>query len=160
MALDMTIINIEKHNHNGEFVLTYPGEIIEQGETWVCLRAVFDRNESNLGFVIFRRGDVFYEWFFNDQWYNIFQVHDGDSPTIKGWYCNITRPAHIDADRVYSDDLELDIFVTPNGTIILLDEEEFAALNLTTDERMAALRAIQDIRQRVSARMLPFIAIQ
>ena len=156
----MTTINIEKHNHHGEFVLAYPGEIVEQGETWVCLRAVFDRSESNLGFVIFRRGDVFYEWFFSNQWYNIFQVHEGDSQTLKGWYCNITRPAHIDADRVYSDDLELDVFVMPNGTIILLDEEEFAALNLNTDERMAALRAIQDIRQRVSTHTRPFNAIQ
>ena len=156
----MTTMNIEKHNHHGEFVLSYPGEIIEQGETWVCLRATFDRSESNLGFVVFQRGDVFYEWFFSDHWYNIFQVHEGDTPTIKGWYCNITRPAYIDANRVYSDDLELDVFVMPNGTIILLDEEEFAALNLTTDERMAALRAIQDIRQRVSARTQHFTAIQ
>ena len=156
----MPTVNIEKHNQHGEFVLTYPGEIVERGDTWICLRAVFDRSDSNLGFVVFQRGDVFYEWFFSDQWYNIFQVHEGDNPTVKGWYCNITRPAHIDDDRVYSDDLELDVFVMPNGTIILLDEEEFAASNLTTDERMAALRAIQDIRQRVSARTMPFAAIQ
>ena len=156
----MTNINIEKHNHNGEFVLTYPGEVVERGETWICLRAVFDRDESNLGFVVFERGDVFLEWFFTDQWYNIFQVHVGETETLKGWYCNITRPAHFDEDRVYSDDLELDVFVMPNGTIILLDEEEFSALNLSTDERMAALRAIQDIRQRVSARTRPFTAIR
>ncbi len=155
----MTTFNIEKHNHRGEYVLAYPGEVVQRGDTWICLRAVFDRHESNLGFVIFRRGDVFYEWFFTDLWYNIFQVHDGDTETIKGWYCNITRPAFIEADRVYADDMELDVYVTPNGTIILLDEEEFAALDLTTDERMAALHAIQDIRQRVAARDLPFTTI-
>ena len=155
----MTTMNIEKHDHHGEFVLTYPGEVLEQGETWVCLRAVFDRSQTDLGFVIFQPGDVFYEWFFSDHWYNIFQVHDGATETIKGWYCNITRPAHIEANRVSSDDLELDVFVMPNGTIILLDEAEFAALNLATDERMAALHAIQNIRQRVSSRDLPFTAI-
>lgn len=155
----MTSMNIEKHNHRGEFVLTYPGEVLERGHTWICLRAVFDRREADLGFVVFKQGDVFYEWFFSDQWYNIFQVHDGDTQTIKGWYCNITRPAHFEADRIYSDDLELDVFVMPNGTVILLDEAEFAALNLATDERMAALHAIQDIQRRVSSRELPFTAI-
>lgn len=160
MARMMTTLTIEKRNHNGEFVLSYPGEVLERGDTWVCLRAVFDRKESNLGFVVFQQGDVFYEWFYSNQWYNVFQVHVGDSATIKGWYCNITRPARIESERVYSDDLELDVFVMPNGTIILLDEEEFAALNLSTEERMAALRAIQDIRQKVSTHDIPFSAIE
>lgn len=156
----MPTVSIEKHNHHGEFVVAYPGEIIDRGDTWVCLRAVFDRSDANLGFVVFQRGDVFYEWFFSDQWYNIFQVHEGEGPAIKGWYCNITRPATIEPDRVYADDLELDVFVTPNGTIILLDEDEFAALELSTDERMAALRAIQNIRQLVASRIKPFSDIQ
>jgi predicted RNA-binding protein associated with RNAse of E/G family len=156
----MTTLIIEKRNHLGEFVLSYPGEVLERGENWVCLRAVFDHQESNLGFVVFQQGDVFYEWFYSNQWYNIFQVHVGGTATVKGWYCNITRPAHIDSEHVYSDDLELDVFVMPNGTIILLDEEEFAALNLSTEERMAALRAIQDIRLKVSMRDIPFTAIE
>ncbi len=155
----MTSITVEKRNHLGEYVLEYQGEVVEHGDNWICIRAVFNSNESNLGFVVFRQGDVFVEWFYSEQWYNIFQVHEGDSPILKGWYCNITRPAHIEANRIFSEDLELDLFVTPNGTIILLDEEEFAALNLTTDERMAALRAIQDLRQRVTERDMPFNAI-
>lgn len=156
----MTAITIEKRNHRSEVVFEYQGEILEQGDNWVCLRAVFNPRESNLGFVVFRRGDVFVEWFFSDQWYNIFQVHDGDTPTLKGWYCNITRPARITGDRIYADDLELDVFIMPNGTIILLDEDEFAALNLSTEERMAALRAIQHLRQLVSERTAPFDQIQ
>jgi predicted RNA-binding protein associated with RNAse of E/G family len=57
---------------------------------------------------------------------------------------------------VTADDLELDVFVMPNGAIILLDEEEFSALDLTIEERMAALRAIESLRDRVSAREAPF----
>ncbi len=156
----MSTVTIEKRNHRGELVYEYQGEVVGQGENWVCLRAVFNPLESNLGFVVFRRGDVFVEWFYRDQWYNIFQVHEGDTPTLKGWYCNITRPASISDQTIHSDDLELDVFVTPNGTIILLDEDEFAALNLPTDERMAALRAIQHLRQLVAEREVPFDAIE
>ena len=153
------LITVYKNNHRGEPVWKYPGSVIERGDSYVCLRAYFDRQEANLGFVVFNRGDLFIEWFFSDRWYNIFQVHDGDSETIKGWYCNITRPAYISDDSVTADDLELDIWVMPNGTTMLLDEKEFGDLDLSTDERMAALRAIQAIRQDASERQGPFHAI-
>ncbi len=152
-------ITIYKNNHRGEPVWKYQGSVIERGDNYICLRAYFDRQEANLGFVSFNRGDLFIEWFFSDRWYNIFQVHEGDSETIKGWYCNITRPAYIDEFSISADDLELDIWVMPNGTMMLLDEKEFGDLDLSTDERMAALRAIQTIRQDAAERQGPFHAI-
>ena len=152
-------ITVYKNNHRGEPVWQYQGSVIERGDNYICLRAYFDRKEANLGFVSFNRGDLFIEWFFNDRWYNIFQVHEGDSEVIKGWYCNITRPALIGEDSIMADDLELDIWVMPNGTTMLLDEKEFGDLDLSTDERMAALRAIQTIRQDAAERQGPFHAI-
>ncbi len=156
----MTTITIEKYDYSGQFVLSYTGEVLERGESWLCLRAVFEREDTNLGFVTFRKGDVFIEWFFSDRWYNIFEIHDLDSGRIKGWYCNVTRPATIEETRIAADDLELDVFVMPNGTIILLDEQEFSALDLPADERMAALRAIQSLRQQVAGQEGPFRAIR
>lgn len=152
----MSAIIVYKQDHQGRRVWQYHGQVLQRGSSWVCLRAVFDRDEANLGFVVFRRGDVFIEWFYADRWYNVFQVFEGDSPRLKGWYCNITRPAHIAEDSVAADDLELDVFVLPNGTMLLLDEKEFGALSLTPDERMAALRAVEAIRQAVAGREPPF----
>jgi uncharacterized protein len=152
-------ITVIKNNHLGEAVWRYEGSVIERGDNYVCLRAYFDRQDADLGFVTFKRGDLFIEWFFSDRWYNIFQVHDGEGDSIKGWYCNITRPALISGDTITADDLALDVWVMPNGTVMLLDEEEFSALNLPTDERMAALRAIQTIRQDAAERKGPFHAI-
>lgn len=152
-------ITVYKNNHRGEPVWKYQGSVIERGDNYICLRAYFDRQQANLGFVSFNRGDLFIEWFFNDRWYNIFQVHEGDTEVIKGWYCNITRPALISDESITADDLELDIWVMPNGTTMLLDEKEFGDLDLSTDERMAALRAIQTIRQDAAERQGPFHAI-
>ncbi|MBI5671570.1 MAG: DUF402 domain-containing protein [Chloroflexi bacterium] len=156
----MTRITVHKHNHVGEHLLAYEGDVIERGATWVCLRAVFQRPEVNVGFVVFRPGDVFIEWFYTDRWYNVFEVHDGDSPQVKGWYCNITRPAVITADAVRADDLELDVFVMPNGTMLLLDEKEFSAMNPSVDERIAALRAVDMIRRAVAEREPPFARVR
>ncbi len=153
------MITVYKHNYLGHPVWHYQGSVIERGENYVCLRAFFDRREADLGFVSFHQGDLFIEWFFSDRWYNIFQVHDGDSDIVKGWYCNITRPAVITDESVHADDLELDIWIMPNGTITLLDEQEFSNLDLPTEERMAALRAIQTIRHNVAQREGPFHTI-
>lgn len=156
----MSSITVYKYNHAGEYVLQYEGDVLERGATWVCLRALFDRDDADLGFVVFRRGDAFIEWFYSDRWYNVFQVYDGDSPRLKGWYCNITRPAEISEGDVRADDLELDVFVSPNGTIMLLDEKEFSALDLPIEARIAALRAVETIRRCVTTREAPFDGVR
>lgn len=156
----MSEITVYKRDATGKVVWQYTGVVVDSGPTWVCLSAQFDRDEADLGFVVFHRGDVFTEWFFSDRWYNIFRVYDSQRDLLKGWYCNITRPATITADSVAADDLELDIFVTPNGTTILLDELEFDALNLPINERIAAIRAVDAIRQGVSRRQFPFHEIR
>lgn len=152
----MPDIVIQKNDYTGQLVFEYEGDVIEGGSDWVCLRAVFQRPDVDLGFVTFRPGDVFIEWFFTDRWYNIFQVQDGESARIKGWYCNITRPAELYGGLVRADDLALDVFVKPNGQVVLLDENEFNTLDLSTEERMAALRAVEMIRKAVTDRESPF----
>jgi len=156
----MSEITVQKRNAAGEVVLSYQGEIVDRGDYWVCLRAPFERPDVDLGFVVLRQGDIFTEWFFNDRWYNIFQVEDVDTGELKGWYCNITRPADITDDTVNADDLHLDVFVTPVATVLLLDEDEFTALHLPTDERMEALRAVEAIRELVADYAPPFDQIR
>ncbi|MBZ0278651.1 MAG: DUF402 domain-containing protein, partial [Anaerolineae bacterium] len=152
----MPNILVQKLDHAGAVVFEYTGDILESGPGWVSLRAIFQRPEIDLGFATFRPGDVFIEWFYTDRWYNVFQVQDGESARIKGWYCNITRPAYIEEGLVRADDLALDVFVRLNGQMILLDEDEFSALDLPTHERMAALRAVEMIRRAVTDREQPF----
>lgn len=156
----MSTVTIYKRNHQGETIWQYKGVVVDRGETWMCISALFERSEADLGFVIFRRGDVFTEWFYTDRWYNVFRVEDGQDGQLKGWYCNITRPAAINDESIRADDLALDVFVFPNGNILLLDEEEFDLLDLPIAERIAALRAVEAIRAAVSQRAAPFSEIR
>lgn len=152
----MSEITVHKRNHLGEVVYSYRGQVVESGADWVCLQAPFTRPDVDLGYVVMRQGDLFTEWYFADRWFNIFQIEDVDTGQLKGWYCNITRPAVITPDRVSADDLQLDVFVSPDGTLMLLDEDEFDALNLSSDERMEALRAVETLRTAVAERTAPF----
>jgi protein associated with RNAse G/E len=151
---------IEKRNHHGKPVFSYTGEVVELTKHHACVIAVFGRDDVNAGYVIFRKGDVMTEWFYTDRWYNIFRLQDVDSQQLKGWYCNITRPAVIAEKSLHADDLALDVFINPTGDFMLLDEDEFAALELSAEERAQALAAVEDLRGRVMRREETFAEIK
>jgi uncharacterized protein len=153
MTIEFTIIKLDA---SGNEELSYKGTVRERGENFVCIDALFGFSDRDLGYVYLRQGDLFTEWFYTDRWYNIFRVQDVDSKLLKGWYCNITRPAEIETTQVSADDLELDVFVYPDGRTILLDEDEFSELNLTQEDRQAAWGAVDNIKQLVIRRNPPF----
>ena len=150
------MVTVIKQNHLGEKLLEYSGEVLMQGKTWLCIEATFNNPDKDAGYVVFRRGDTFIEWYYNDRWYNVFELYDVDDGQHKGWYCNITRPAVISEDLIRADDLALDVFVTPEGDITVLDEDEFAALNLAPSDQRAARSAVQAIRRAVANGDSPF----
>ena len=99
-------------------------------------RQLFNRDDLDLGFAFFKRGDRFVETFYSDRWYNVFAVYDRDDQGLKGWYCNICRPAKLGATAVRCEDLALDMWVSDRKyQIQVLDEDEFASLDLNREER-------------------------
>lgn len=137
---------VHKLNEKGQPIWQYPAEVLERGPNFVRLEAFFNRDDMDLGFATFNRGDRFVEYFYSDRWYNIFAVYDRDEGALKGWYCNICRPAVIGDTAVHCEDLALDLWVSPDGATTLLDEDEFAALNLPESERRAAQSALQTLQ--------------
>jgi hypothetical protein len=152
-------VTVEKRDHTGAIVFCYEGVVIERTEQAVCLVAQFGRSDVDIGCVVFRKGDTMTEWFFSDRWFNVFRLQDVEDGRLKGWYCNITRPAVIEDARVYADDLALDVFIDPAGVITLLDEDDFAALPLPAHERAAALAAVDSLRALAQARTEMFAEI-
>jgi predicted RNA-binding protein associated with RNAse of E/G family len=149
-------ITVTKRDHHGAHVWHYTGTVAARGDAWVRLEARFGRRDVVTDYVTFRQGDRMIEWFFADRWYNIFELRDVDDDRLKGWYCNVTRPAEISADAVAADDLALDVFITPEGAAQVLDEDEFAALELDAGERARALAAVDALLRHVEAREAPF----
>ena len=138
-------VTIIKNDHTGQEVWRYEGHILERTDSYVKLEAHFARTDVDLGYVTFRRGDRFVEHFYGDRWYNIFAVHDGDDDHLKGWYCNIARPADLGPDRIAQE-----------REMMVLDEDEFEALDLSDPERSAALAGLAELQQRVRRGQPPF----
>ncbi|MCA9914248.1 MAG: DUF402 domain-containing protein [Anaerolineae bacterium] len=147
---------VYKLNHLGEEQLSYEGELLERGEHHVCIRAKFASSSRDLGYVSIQQGDIFTEWFYDDRWYNIFRLQDQTTGALKGFYCNLTRPAQISENSVKADDLALDVFIKPGGEWLLLDEDEYEALHLSAAEDSQVQAAIAHIKQMVQQHIPPF----
>jgi uncharacterized protein len=87
-------VTVYKLDERGQEVWQYPARLVARGPI-LWLEANFNREDMDLGFATFRRGDRFVEYFYTDRWYNVFAVYDRDGEGLKGWYCNVCRPAVI-----------------------------------------------------------------
>lgn len=63
-------------------------------------------------------------YFWRDRWYNVFRLSKPGCG-LALWYCNITTPPNVDGCYIHYVDLDLDVAVRPDGTVSVLDEEEF-----------------------------------
>lgn len=125
----------------------YEGDELRRDETSIVLEALFTRDDMPFQDVTFKKGDRFVEYYYSDHWYNIFAIYDRDDGALKGWYCNIGKPAVIEDGIVSYIDLALDLWVSANGTQFVLDEDEFDALALSDDLRKSALNGLDDLKQ-------------
>lgn len=150
-------MRIMKYYPNGTLSHTYAGEIIHQTEEEIVFFAVFDRDDRDLGYTVFARGDRFTEYFYLQQHFNILRVESYDTKQLRGWYCNICLPAkHIDNDILFVD-LYLDVWVDPAGTVLILDEDEFAsATDLTENQRDKAQAGLTVLLRWIEQRTGPF----
>lgn len=149
-------VTVRKLNHAGRELFRYWAELLELTESYVKLQATFDLPDNLSHGISFRRGDQFLEWHYLDRWYNVFAVHDVDSGSLKGWYCNITRPAQFHDGVVSADDLALDLVVYPDGSSEVFDRDEFEQLKLDADDRQHALQALEQLQASAQTLSDPF----
>jgi hypothetical protein len=67
------------------------------------------------------------QWFFPDRWFSLLRFTTEHDQTV-GYYVNFSRPLRELRPNYYSDlDLELDLWLDPDGTTTELDRDEFEA---------------------------------
>ncbi len=145
----MTPVTVIKRSLQGAELWRYTGTLTRRDGNAIHLEAPFNGEDAEFMGVTIKHGDPFIETYYTDRWYNIFEIHDRENNALKGWYCNIGKPAVMEADNVLSYvDLALDLWVAVDGAQTILDEEEFAALDLDPATRARALSALEEVQAR------------
>lgn len=139
-------IVVIKQNIQEQETWRYTGQVLQRTPDAVLLTARFNRDDLPFHGIVFKRGDPFIEAYYSRRWFNIFEIRDRDSGETKGFYCNITRPAKfLDGSLTYVD-LALDLLVYPDGRWLLLDEDEYAGLNLDDEDDARARNAVEELK--------------
>ncbi|MCX4968443.1 DUF402 domain-containing protein [Streptomyces sp. NBC_00654] len=128
----------------GRTKIRYPARLIRDEGGRVTVRAPWAApGIRDFGFVRFEPGDVFTEHYWRDRWFAVKEVRTG-AGELKGWYCDITRPALLADGVLEVEDLDLDLWVSADGSSVLrLDEDEFADSGLAVRDPAAAGAAVR-----------------
>ncbi|MEU2750840.1 DUF402 domain-containing protein [Streptomyces collinus] len=127
----------------GRTKIRYTGELLTDDGTRLAVRAAWaGSGVRDFGFVRFEPGDVFTEYYWRDRWYAIKEVRSATG-ALKGWYCDITRPAVRSGPELVVEDLDLDLWRSADGMDVRrLDEDEFAESGLAETDPAAARAAL------------------
>lgn len=123
-------VTVIKLSPLGEEKIRYIGHVVEHLASRLVLLANWALPMRDLGYTCFEPQDQFREYYYTDRWFNIFSITSAIG-RHKGWYCNIAEPVQLDKDSIRQVDLLLDVWVNPDGEVLLLDEEEFANATVT-----------------------------
>jgi uncharacterized protein len=139
-------IVVVKKNLAGKETWRYSGRVIGMSGTAVLIEAFFNHDDRDVEGLLMARGDRFIEFYSTRAWFNIFEVHDHANGALKGWYCNICRPAEMQEGLLSYIDLALDLVVFPDGRRIVLDEEDYDGLSLGTIDKKRSMSAMKDLK--------------
>jgi len=146
-------ITIIKGDHNGREVWRYRGRLLQRLVDRIVVEAFFDREDRMLEDLALTKGDRFVETYFTARWYNYFKIYTQPGDLLKGWYCNVSYPAVYQPGRIAYRDLALDLLVFPDGRQVVLDRDEFQALDLNPEIRCQALKALAELQAEFSQRL-------
>lgn len=145
--------------------IEYPATVLYDDGDHIAVRAPWFGDESrDMGFAVFEPGDVWIEHFWRTRWFAIKEVQTAGG-TVKGWYCDVARPAVVTAEpagsRIAVADLDLDLWLSGDHSRILrLDEDEFEASGLAAREPDTAARALASLDElEATARADGFTAL-
>jgi len=135
-------ITIIKLNPQRQETWRYSGRVLNRDTNSILVEAFFNRDDLPFHGITLKNNDRFFERYYTDRWYNIFEIHDRDDDRLKAWYCNVTTPAEISQGEITYVDLALDLLVYPHGDYLVLDEDEFKELEIDTQTRHNARQAL------------------
>lgn len=147
----MTTTVLEIKHHLNKPTERYECERVAGGYGWAVLRYVTDR-DYDLGPVRIEPGTVTLASYWADRRYVLWDLRSPGGDRV-GWLCHICRPPAISADRIEYTDLVLDVWFWPDGTHVMLDEDELdecvRSRKLSRQEAQTARRTAEELVGRM-----------
>src|SRR5215213_10589214 len=152
------IINSRKFD--GKIQRSWKADFIEKHDSLLFLVGEFEEeiHHSKLG--VIRRGTISYEYYWLDRWFNIFKFLEPEGE-LRNYYCNLNMPPKFGNDVLDYIDLEIDVLVSKNFDIEILDLDEFeenSKLFEYSDDLIAhTFKTLDELLKIIEIRAFPFL---
>lgn len=154
-------ITINARKFDGSIHRSWKADLIDERPDVMIFRGVFERDIEHAELGLIAGGTVSYEYYWRDEWFNVFRFHEPDG-SIRNWYCNVNMPPTFNGDALDYIDLDLDLLVWDDFRVLELDREDFnanAALFGYSSEVIAkSEEALVELKRMIAAREFPFTA--
>jgi protein associated with RNAse G/E len=154
-----SLIQVVSHKYDGSRPKRWPARVLSLEDDLLSLAATFPAavQHPQMGFI--PQGTASLEYYWLTRWYNVFCFLRPDGQ-ILSYYCNINLPPSFDGTTLTYTDLDLDLWVTPDGHWQVLDEEEFATnarhFSYPPELSRNAFAAVHELLAMVTRREFPF----
>lgn len=150
---------ISSLDKNGRLKRSWAGELVERDGLRLTFVGVFDTTVEHPHLGTIEKGTISYEYFWLDRWYSVFGFYRPDR-SFRNFYCNVNMPPALHGDALDLVDLDIDLIVAPDGSLTLLDEDEFEEnaqiLGYDDEVREKVQKAVEDLTAMIEARKFPF----
>ena len=154
------VVDVYKLRRDGSLRIHYRGELVEAGPRGWVVRSWWAGSGWRGPFATMHPGDPCLEFYRPQGRAVVLQLMDADG-RLKGFYVDLAAPIRVvpDPPAVCYRDLVLDVFVTPDGALHLLDAEEFlewVRAGAGPEEVADAVGGLQELLERWQAGERPF----
>lgn len=154
----MSIFTVNSRRYDGSIRRSWLCKLVERRGSELLFLGTFENSVDHAELGRIHRGTVSYEYYWLDRWYNVFVFFEPDG-TLRNYYCNINMPPTLNNTELDYIDLDLDVVVWPDGSIVTLDRDEYEhnaeQYAYPAEIRNMAESALGEILQFANERLLP-----
>jgi uncharacterized protein len=152
-------ITINSRKSNGLIHRSWKADFLELRDSLLILVGEFENEVRHSKLGVIRPGTISYEYYWLDRWYNVFKFHQPEGE-LRNYYCNLNMPPQFNNGVLDYVDLEIDVLVSKDFEIEILDLDEFEenseAFGYSEDLIAKTFESLDELLKIIQARAFPF----
>lgn len=153
------LITINSRKFDDRIHRSWQARLLEETEEFYLLVGEFDSEVKHSKLGVIGRGTVSYEYYWKNEWYNVFRFHEPNGE-LRNFYCNINRPPQLADNILDYIDLEIDILVWRDFSLEILDldeyEESSQKFNFSDDVKYKVEESLNKLLEMIKEKAFPF----
>ena len=154
-----SLITINSRKFDGRIHRSWQARLLEETAGFYLFVGEFVKEVKHPKIGVIRRGTISYEYYWKNEWYNVFRFHEPEG-VLRNFYCNINQPPMLSRDVLDYVDLEIDILVWRDFSfeILDLDEYEDTALKYSFSDEIKnkVVESMNNLLEMIKERKFPF----